>query len=224
MKILLGTSFFDGGKPERQDMARLWVENIAWMDVKPAKVVAIGEGGARVPSLWGDVVRLTGDLGHIHQHLDGGPKSHHAFTGWSASVMALALLAYIDEADFIYRESDCLAFGPWVTRMYRDCGDAGWVFGPKMNRAPWMACQQSLFLVKHAMIPRFVSQFLLHGPENDRLRIGETRFVAMEGVMPAARLSFGVDRMRPIPWDDEVWYAQQWSAEELAEAKRRGLI
>lgn len=224
MRFLLGTSFFDGGKPERQAMARLWVENIARMDVKPTKIVAIGEGGARVPSFWGDVVRLTGDLGHIHQHLDGGPKAHHAFTGWSASVMALAMLAYIDEADFVYRESDCLAFGPWVTRLYRDCGDRGWVFGPKMTAAPWMACAQSIFLVKHATIPWFVRTFLAEGPENDRERIGETRFVRMERGMPAARLSFGVDRMRPIPWDDEVFYFQQPTRDDIAEANRRGLI
>lgn len=224
MRFLLGSSFFDGGKPERQAMAQHWINNVARMDVKPNKIVVIGEGGAKIPALWGDVIRLTGDLGHVHQHLDGGPKSHHDFTGWSASVLALAMLAYIDEADFIYRESDCLAFGPWVTRMYRDCGDHGWVFGPKMTSAPWMACAQSLFLVKHATIPQFIRTFLLHGNENERNRIGETRFVKMETVMPAGRLSFGVDRMRPIPWDDEVWYFQQPTAAELAEAKSRNLI
>lgn len=233
MRFLLGTSFFDGGKPERQDTARLWVENIARMDVKPTKIVAIGEGGARVPSFWGDVVRLTGDLGHIHQHLDNGPKSHHAFTGWSASVLALAMLAYIDEADFVYRESDCLAFGPWVTRLYRDCGDKSWVFGPKMTAAPWMACAQSLFMVRHRAIPDFVRMFLSNGPENSRHMIGETRFVKMAQFrypseftpeLPAAYLSFGVDRMRPIPWDAPVFYFQQPTPAELEEAKRRNLI
>jgi hypothetical protein len=225
MRFLLGTSFFDGGKPERQETARLWVENIARMDVKPTKIVAIGEGGARVPSFWGDVVRLTGDLGHIHQHLDGGPKSHHAFTGWSASVMALALLAYIDEADFVYRESDCLAFGPWVAQLYRDCGDHGWVFGQKMKSAPWMACAQSLFMVKHSMIPNFVRGFLINGPENDRARIGETRFIRMEDTLGrAGRLSFGVDRERPIPWDAPAFYFQQPTRAELEEAARRNLI
>lgn len=224
MRFLLGTSVFDGGKPERQAVTRLWVENIARMDVKPSRVVVIGEGGAKIPSFLGDAVRLTGDLGHIHAHLDNGPKSHHAFTGWSASVLALAMLAYIDESDFIYRESDCLAFGPWVARMYRDCGNAGWVFGPKMTSAPWMACAQSLFLVKHGTIPHFVEQFLKRGDERERNRIGETRFVDMEKAIPAARLSFGVDRMRPIPWDDEVWYFQQPTPAELEEAKRRNLI
>ena len=38
------------------------------------------------------------------------------------------------------------------------------------------------------------------------------------------RLSFGGDRMRPLPWDTEVWYAQQWTQNELDEAKSRGLL
>lgn len=229
MKFLLGTSVFDGGKPERQAMTRLWLDNLATMDVQPARVVVIAEGGAKVPNVaWGvDVVRLTGDLGHIHQHLDNGPKSHLAFTGWSASVMALAMLAYIDEADFVYRESDCMAFGPWVTRIYRDLGDAEWVFGPKMKTAPFMACAQSLFLIRHRFIPAFVRLFLSEGPEDDRGRIGETRFMNIARKMPredTAFLSFGADRERPIPWDDEAFYFQQPTAAELEEAKRRNLI
>lgn len=226
MRFLLGTSVFDGGKPERQEMTRLWQENLRTMDVAPSRVVIIAEGGSKVPHIAAgiDVVRLTGDLGHIHAHLDNGPKSHHAFTGWSASVLALAMLAYIDESDLVYRESDCLAFGPWVSRMYCDCGDAGWAFGPKMTSAPWMACAQSLFLVRHGTIPHFVEQFLKRGDERDRSRIGESRFVDMARSIPAARLSFGVDRMKPIPWDDEVFYFQQPAPDELAEAKRRNLI
>ena len=27
-----------------------------------------------------------------------------------------------------------------------------------------------------------------------------------------------------LPWDSEVWYAQQWTQEELDEAKSRGLL
>jgi hypothetical protein len=229
MRFLLGTSVFDGGKQERRDMTVLWERNNRLMDMKPTRTVVISEGNSRVPSMGfaTDVVRLTGDLGHVHQHIDNGPKSHHAFTGWSASMLALAMLAYVDEADFIYKESDCLAFGPWVWKIYSDLGNADWVFGPKMTAAPWMACAQSLFLVRHRFIPAFVRLFLSFGPEDDRSRIGETRFVEMARKMPreeTAYLSFGVDRMRPIPWGAPVWYCQQWTAEELAEARRRNII
>jgi hypothetical protein len=227
MRFLLGTSVFHGGKADRVEMTRLWVRNIARMDVLPIRTVVIGEGDARLPNLsWEGIetVRLPGDLGHIHHHLDGGPKCHHAFTGWSASVLALAMMAYISEADFIYRESDCLAFGPWVARIYSDCGDKGWVFGPKMNSAPWMACCQSLFLVRHRTIPWFVQRFLSMGAEDNRDRVGEIRFVRMAQEVPAGKLSFGVDRMRPIPWTDPVFYFQQYTPAEIEEARTRGLI
>lgn len=228
MRFLLGSSVFHDNKPERVEMTKLWLENMRRMDVQPERTVIIAEGDSFVfvpPN--NDkisVVRLSGDLGHIHQHLDNGPKSHHAYTGWSASVLSLAMLAYVNETDFVYKESDCLAFGPWVQRMYRDLGDNNWAFGPKMTSAPFMACQQSLFLVRHRAIPTFVRLFLQHGPENNRASIGENRFMRMAVEMKPSFLSFGVDRMRPIPWGDEVYYFQQPNPEELTEAKRRNLI
>ena len=33
-----------------------------------------------------------------------------------------------------------------------------------------------------------------------------------------------LEMMRSLPWDSEVWYAQQWNQQELDEAKSRGLI
>lgn len=235
MRFLLGSSFFFGASTFKREVFELWCENMEHVAKRASRTVMIYEGGSTPPFFptWAESVRLNGDLGHIHQHLDNGPKSHHAFTGWSASVMALAMLAYLDESDFVYVESDCFPFGPWVDRMYADCGDKAWVFGPKMTSAPWMACAQSLFMVRHKAIPDFVRMFLSNGPENSRHLIGETRFVKMaefrypsefHPVLPAAYLSFGVDRMRPIPWDEPVMYFQQPTPAELAEAKRRNLL
>lgn len=233
MRFLIGSSFFSGKSDPavHWERALMWAQNTAKADVQPTRTVVILEGGTKFPgpnvtsASWRtDVIRLTGDLGHVHDHLDHGPKSHLDFTGWSASMLALAMTAYVDEADFIYKESDCFAFGPWVKQIYQDCGDRGWVFGPKMTSAPWMACAQSFFLVKHKTIPRFVEEFLKHGPENRREKIGEMRFVEMSRVIAASHLSFGVDRMRPIPWDDKVYYFQQPTAADIEEAQRRHLI
>jgi hypothetical protein len=70
-----------------------------------------------------------------------------------------------------------------------------------------------------------VRGFLINGPENDRARIGETRFIRMEDTLGrAGRLSFGVDRERPIPWDAPAFYFQQPTRAELEEAARRNLI
>jgi hypothetical protein len=93
-----------------------------------------------------------------------------------------------------------------------------------MTAAPWMNCAQSLFMVKHHFIPAFVSVYLSLGP--DRSHLGEDKFIHVERCYPklTRKLSFGVDRMRPIPWDDEVFYFQQPTPNELDEAYRRKLI
>jgi hypothetical protein len=222
MRYLLGTSFFSN-TPFKRDMERLWIKNIDRSDIWPDRCVAIFEGGFLGIKHGGlETIELKGDLGHIGSHLNNS-KPHH-LTGWSASVCALAMLAYVNESDFIYRESDCLAFGPWVSRMYKDCEGAEFVFGPKMTSAPWMSCAQSLFLIKHHFLPAFVSVFLSLPP--DRQMLGEDKFVYVENCYPhlTKRLTFGVDRQRPIPWDDEVFYAQQFTSEELAECRKRNLL
>lgn len=220
MNFMLGTSFFF--KPNNgHEMCELWHKNIP---KSAAKVVTIYEGGCEPPIIHPnvEVVRLAGDLGHIGAHMNGS-KDYH-LTGWSASVCALAMLAHTGGYDLIFKESDALAFGPWDEQIYKDGHEAGLVFGPKMNSAPWMACAQSIFLIKHYFIPAFVSVYLSLPP--DREMLGEDKFCFVENRYPhlCKRMSFGVDRCRPIPWDSSVFYFQQPSKDEINEAKRRGLI
>jgi hypothetical protein len=134
------------------------------------------------------------------------------------------MIAYNCGRDFIYKEADCLWFGPVPEQMYQDLGDKGMVFGAKMDAAPWMNCAQSTFLIRHSFILDFLRGYLFLPHDKDMLP--EDKFVKLEENHPDkfGRLSFGCDRMRPLPWDAEVWYAQQWTQEELDEAKNRGLL
>jgi hypothetical protein len=218
MRYLIGTSFFyDANNPHKVEMVRLWHQNT--IRDGACRIVTIYEGGSIPMSGYNvEQVRLTGDLGHIGSHISGG--KNFEFTGWSASMVALAMLAYVDEADFIYKESDCLAFGPYIPRMYRDLGDGDIVFGGKMTSAPWMPCAQSLFLVRHSYIPKFVSSYLAMG--SDKSVLGEDKFVRRPGKI--RHLSFGVDRMRPIPCNEEVFYVQQLSPQEILNLKQKQLI
>jgi hypothetical protein len=170
--------------------------------------------------LEGDIF-LDNNVGHVGDLIKEGREG---LCGWSASVCALAMIAYNCGRDFIYKEADCLWFG-WVPeKMYEDLGDRGMVFGAKMDAAPWMACAQSTFLIRHSFILDFLRGYLFLPHDKDMLP--EDKFVKLEENSPNnyGRISFGVDRMRPLPWDGEVWYAQQWTQEELDEAKKRGLI
>jgi hypothetical protein len=166
-------------------------------------------------------ILLSNNLGHVGDCIR---DNREGLCGWSHSILTLALIAYGCGKDLIFKESDCLWFGDVPQRMYEDCGDKGMVFGAKMTAAPYMACAQATFLIKHWCLLGFVRDYLCLPSDKDMLP--EDKFVRLEEHAPHiyGRISFGVDRQRPIPWDDEVWYAQQWTQAELDEAQTRGLV
>jgi hypothetical protein len=228
-RFLIGSSFFDSGKNGttfRRDFAHIWQMNKLSWSPAPTRIVIISEGNSDRPQYAGtDIVRLSGNLGHCDDLVYR--RKPHEFSSWSASMCALAMIAYDDEADLIYAEEDMLGFGDIVGQIYRDVGSASMAFGAKMKSAPWMPAAQSLFIVKHAFIPTFVSSYLAMGGERDPHNLGEAKFVKLEqkfGPHRIKRLSFGCDRERPIPWDAGTFYFQQATAAELDEARRRKLI
>lgn len=220
----IGTGYHP--KPDGSSRAfyALWGEN-TYRYSKPTKVTVLADSGAKVP--WGATtalrptcIELSGDLGHFMNLVNN--EKPHAYNGWSGAMLALAMIAYCDEADFIFKESDCFAFGPWVEKLYEEIGDAGAIWG----RCSFMPCEQSLFLVKHAAIPDFVRHFLDGPPQRTHDQLGEHRFVQMEQKYPERykRFSFGVGRDRPIPWDAPVFYFQQPKPAEIEEAIARGIL
>jgi hypothetical protein len=227
MKYTLGSSFFTGGPRQVADLSEDWCLNLTRADIAPAHVVIICEGGTRLKCYppHASVIYLDGDLGHCHDVL--ARKKKNEWSGWSASMVALAMIAYTNETDFVYKESDCFAFGPWVARLYADMGNGLMAFGPKHTSPPWATCSQSLFIVRHEFIPTFVSAYLSMGGETSIPLLGEQKFCrieAMFGTDKIRRMSFGVDRERPIPWAHSPMYFQQPKPEEIAEARRRGLL
>lgn len=196
-----------------------WQNTMRLSDPEMVLVLASGDG-PRPKRKHGTWIDLHGDLGHVHD-LNEHRKPYH-WCGWSISLVTLALLAYSNECNVFFKESDVLAFGPWVERMYAEIGSAGMVFG----RAKCMPAVQSLLLCKHDFIPEFVRLFMSTGSEQEKRNEGELKFARLERDNPGrfARFSFGCDRDRPIPYDDEVFYAQHWSADELKELRKRGLI
>lgn len=169
----------------------------------------------------GNEILCNHNIGHVGDLMKEGREG---LCGWSASICALAMVAYNCGRDLIYKEADCLWFGDVVSQMYRDCEGKQMVFGKKMDTAPYMACAQSTFLIRHSFILDFLRGYLFLPHDKDMLP--ENKFVKLEENSPDnyGRLSFGVDRERPIPWDSGVWYAQQWTPQELDEAKYRRLI
>lgn len=173
------------------------------------------------PSLDNRFIACRHNIGHVGDLIK---ENKGGLCGWSASVCALAMIAYNCGRDFIYKEADCLWFGDVIGQMYRDCEGKQMVFGKKMQSAPYMACAQSTFLIRHGFILDFLRAYLFLPHDKDMLP--EDKFVKLEENHPDlyGRLSFGVDREKPIPYDDSIFYAQQITESEISELRRRGII
>jgi hypothetical protein len=227
MNYILGSGYY-----KDPAFAALWWENVDRFAIpKPDRIVIMCVGDNPLPYVREGLseIDLKGNLGHIHALLTGKDRT---LCGWSASVLALAMIAYCNESDLIYKESDCLAFGGWVGQMYEDMGDGDMVFGGKQASPPYMPCSQSLFLVRHKFIPDFIMEYLKLGDER-RLNadgkadnLPEDKFSKLRETFPEKirTLTFGVDRERPLPLGHYVWYGQQFTPEEMESMRTTGLI
>ena len=136
--------------------------------------------------------------------------------------MVLAMLAYVNECDFIYKEQDSLCFGPYVDTMYSEIGSHSCIFGSSVL----MGSHASPMLIKHSFIPEFVRLYLGTPAENKPDQIGEVKFARLQHEHPDqfCRYSFGVDRDRPFDVKAPVWTGQKFTRDELLQLRDAGLI
>ena len=229
MKYTLGTGFHDhGGQECYRNEARRWFVNTRRF-TNPVQTVVVSQGA----SIWPnearegvEVLSLNGDVGYV-QDLIQRRKPHH-FNGGECAIMTLALIAYTNETDLLFQEQDCLAFGPFVERMYSDLGSGGIVHGPEMRQHRGFI-GFSLFLIRHSFIPEFVRYYL--GTESGASEVSlETKILRMDNSDPSnwKPLSFGYDRERPINFDDPVFYFQpvvdRHNPPELVALRVKGLL
>lgn len=219
LKYLIGTGYYNPNGDKRRDFFNVWYSNTIKY-TKPERIIVLANGGSKIVGAPGQWIELDGNLGHTHD-LTNHIKPHK-WCGWSWAFVTLAALAYFDECDFVFKEQDALCFGPWVDRMYSEIGNKGMIFG---HNKVW-ACSQSVVLCKHDFIPEFMRLYMDTGSEQDKANECELKFARLEQQHPHwfGRYSFGVDRNRPIPFGDPVWYGQQFTDEELEDLKRRKLI
>ncbi len=223
MKYTIGTGFFNPPEGKHDQFFDIWWEN-TMKYAKPERVIVLANGNSimqkYVPGEW---INLPGNLGHTHDLTNG--RKPYDWCGWSMAFFTLAMLAYCNETDFFFKEQDCLAFGPWVQQMYAEIGDKKCIFGS--SKFPHQqACAQSLVLVKHSFIPEFVRLYMGTGSERLKENECELKFARLEREHPDhfCRFCFGVDRDRPLPFDDVVWYCQQLKPDEVDGLRSRGLI
>lgn len=219
--FVIGTGYHHKSRESFEFSTTWWGQNVIRLDLAD-KVLCVLTGRYKPCVAW-DYTFIHGtNFGHVGDLISG--ERSGPLCGWSVCVLTLAMNAYAMGRDLIFVEQDCLCFGPWIERMYADLGDADIVFGGKMKTAPYMPCAQALFLVRHSALLAFIREYLAMPDDVDVLPEHKFERFERNPNLKVAHLSFGVDRERPIPWDDEVFYVQQITTEELLEMKQRELL
>lgn len=223
-KFHLSSGYFIGQGNERKiEVFRQWDRNNKKADQTPHRTTVLSVGKSPIPSDFVPdlLLELDGNIGHCGAIID--KSKPYPYSGFSIAIMLLALVAYNDECDLIFKEQDCLAFGPWVSRMYRDCEGKQMVVG--RPEAGYKAVS-SLFLVKHSFLLQFVHWWSGSFPETDQFHVVEHKMEAIkkEFNKEVGAISFGYDRTRPFKTTDPVFYVQQPTDAELKSLTDQGFL
>lgn len=216
-RYIIGTGFVNNGGPNspfKNEVMRHWVVNNRRY-ANPRAVFVLSMHGSSFSHPDVKEINVVGNLGH-HDDLIYGRKPH-SFSGAAGAILTLAMVAYCDESDFIYKEQDSLCFGPWVERLYSEIGDGDLIIGPN-DPCP---SGTALMLMRHNAIPKIVSHYLSSRPEHDANSLVEHHFQEMEF---SKRYSFGYDKKRPYNPDDEVFWIQQPNQNDIELLSKKGLI
>lgn len=231
MRYLLGSGYFT--KPEfDRSWDQRWAKTLikAAGHYRPNETVIVSVGGSGYPDIFPEfveagwkkpqIITSSNNLGHGGMILSG--EKDNELSGWSASILMLAMAAYNDGSDFIYYEHDVLAFGPIIEELYKQIGDKKIIFGDyRIMGQKAMPCANSLFLIKNDYLLAFIWDYLSLGSEKDKENMCEHKFHKLSELRPDkyARFSFGYDRGRPDgnlrDIKDHVYYFQHLTKEEL---------
>jgi tetratricopeptide (TPR) repeat protein len=205
----------DGSSSAPEDFFRLWYDNTIKY-AKPHRIYVIN--AASKPVDYGDCrwINLSENLGHV-----SGMSRRQQLGGASLSHLLGCMLAYLERADFIYKEQDCLAFGDYIERLYTEIGPAGFITGRTNENGPAAGLLGiSLLLGKLAFLPEFIARYAsLRSSDVDL--VPEFKIAEMTRL---ARTQMGYDRSRPFNLRDPGFYVQKLTAEELTTLRGAGLI
>lgn len=225
VSALIGTGFCSTSNEDhykKVEFLSIWLKNVGERDVVIVENTDAMLGRELNPDeLPGNVrvIRVNKNKGHV---LDFLGKSEPQLCGWSLSWIQPALTAYAEDRDFLYQESDCLAFGNWEAQILSEmeAGNLKMAFGV----GTVCASEQSLFYIRHDFILTAIQKYLAI-PRSDGELLPEDKMWLM------ARLhrhigthSVGPGRSRPIDFEAKTFSAQKFTDEEMAELRARKMI
>ena len=167
----------------------------------------------------GGVIDSLFSLSFATTHAKELPYRHD----WAASNITAAAYAYANDMDYLFVEQDCLVVGlDKVVDMAREKGGIWYGFGPNASYRPGWA-ENCLIYVDNALLLAFIRAMHAIKDTPDGKPFLEQRFheelSRCEGHIHF--WPFGCGRLRPIPWEEEIFYAQHLTDEELDKFKER---
>lgn len=142
---------------------------------------------------------------------------------WAASNITAAAYAYANDMDYLFVEQDCLVVGlDKAVTIAREKGGIWYGYGENASYRPGWA-ENCLIYVDNALLLAFIRAMHAIKDTPDGEPFLEQRFheelSRCEGNIHY--WPFGCGRLRPIPWDEDVFYAQHLTDEELDKFKER---
>jgi len=219
-----------------QSLFDTWWKNTLYTTrhCQPDEIYVINNNG-NIPESQkkGKWVDISYNLGHVVECMaTGSMPGKHNICGWTMSTLLGALIAYSNNCDLVYKEQDCLAFGPWAETLGNVLRDGIKITTGKLSSDLPFKVEQSLFGVKYDFLLEFVSSYLSI-PQPDSEMVPEHKWhqlIEGEWKEKFAWLPFGYGRQRPVNYDDKVFYVQHdphsrsISNEEFNKLKERKLI
>lgn len=198
---------------------RLWEENVKRFAPQAERLV-LAVDGADPKLTETPAILLNGNLGNYMELIER--KKPYLYQGCTMQFLALAMLAHVNECDFIYQEQDCLCFGDYTQALYAACGDKGMCVG----RMPGEWAAVALFLVRHHFILRFVKWWLNSPYEIDRNQLSEIKMGRLAREMPeeVAFHGMGPERQRPFDAMALPFYLQQVSHDDIEKLRQASLV
>lgn len=215
---MIGTGYVNNAAQNgvsREELIKYWVKNN--LDTSnPESVFVLSMKGSKLSHEDVDEIAIPGNLGHMDELFDRSKP--YDFSGASGSLLTLAMVAYCNESDFIYKEQDVLCFGGWVEKLYEAAGDGGGCMGPN-DPCP---SGTGLMLFRHAFIPKIVARYLSGRPEHNGDSLMEHHFLEMPDLI--RKYSMGFDKKRPIDFDAPTFLIHQPSSSDIQTLKQKGLL
>ena len=217
-KYIVGTGYFKADQKCENFFTTYWLPNTL-AGCSPQKIVVTNANSPQIETddsvEW---INLVDNPGHA-KYMSENVK----FAGWSLGFIHGALYAYSCKCDYIYKEQDCLAFGPWINRMYEACEGYQMVTGTLWNhpRKAYLI-ELSLQLLKYEFIMPFLAKLFSIPKGEMRMRPEEKFLVAAESIPNSlTHFKFGYGGNRPFNPDDECFYIQKprWNYKDAKRIK-----